>query len=402
MSTTPNMLLSVPTVGVTGGTAYASEINNSLTIIDGHNHTSGSGVPIPVSGLNINGTLPFNNQLLTNAQAINFTTQVSNAAVNSLFFKGVDLYATDGNGNVIQMTTGGGVNATIGTLSSGAATAAFVASVLTVKSTASLAADVDGGSFIFRNTSPNSTFGVTLSAPSTLASNWSLFLPSIPAQTNVMTLDSSGNMGSTTYAALGAQATLAQAVGVAMNSTGANAIAGTITTSGANTIAATMNPTGANQIATTMTSTGANAIAATRTRTCSQPGPAAVGDFVLSLTSGSFITSSTNYVSVTNLSATLTTSGRPIMMILTPDGVNPGSIASQAVSPRVAFFEGATNIAEFQLSGIPNAANFIALPGSIAFIYNVVAGTHTITVKAKSDGSNVIAVSNCIIWMYEL
>lgn len=48
---TPNMNLILPDVGVEAGPLYADDLNDSLTLIDGHNHTPGYGVPIPLNAL---------------------------------------------------------------------------------------------------------------------------------------------------------------------------------------------------------------------------------------------------------------------------------------------------------------------------------------------------------------
>ena len=90
-----------------------------------------------------------------------------------------------------------------------------------------------------------------MAPPNALGANYQLTLPTIPAQTNVMTLDASGNMGSITY----------DQVGSSMSATGANAIAASMNATGANTIASTMTTTGADTIAAKIDTTGANAIA---------------------------------------------------------------------------------------------------------------------------------------------
>jgi hypothetical protein len=50
-TTTPNMSLSIPSVG---DTDYATSISNSLTLIDQHDHSSGKGVTIPTGGITNN------------------------------------------------------------------------------------------------------------------------------------------------------------------------------------------------------------------------------------------------------------------------------------------------------------------------------------------------------------
>src|SRR5665213_2922311 len=124
----PNMGLLISTVGTDSGLLWEQNLNASELILDGHNHTPGFGVQIPPAGLNINSSLSFQNQQAINLQAAVFTPQNSVTTTFSAYFSGVDFYVTDGSGNVIQMTTGGSVNATTSGISSGSATASFVTS----------------------------------------------------------------------------------------------------------------------------------------------------------------------------------------------------------------------------------------------------------------------------------
>ena len=77
----PNMNLIIPTVGLEAGPAYATDVNNSLTLIDSHNHSAGSGVPITPSGLNINSSLPMAGNFLTLTGAIVFQAQTLDAVL---------------------------------------------------------------------------------------------------------------------------------------------------------------------------------------------------------------------------------------------------------------------------------------------------------------------------------
>ena len=56
-SPTPNMGLTPPTVSGDFN-EWGGELNNDLSIVDGHTHQVGSGVPIQPLGLNINSDLP--------------------------------------------------------------------------------------------------------------------------------------------------------------------------------------------------------------------------------------------------------------------------------------------------------------------------------------------------------
>lgn len=223
MILTPNMNLRTPTIGVDSGMTWEQAINYNSGILDTHNHTSGSGVPIPPSGLNMNADLPMQGQNITALRSTRFNAQGSPLAgvadLGCLYVSGVDLYFNDENGNQIQMTSGGSVNATSSGISSGTATASFSASILVVNSASNTPASIKGGSVLIGNTGTSGSNYITLSPPNILAANYSVFLPVLPAQTNVMTLDASGNMASITY----------DQVGQNMTVTGANAIAATMT-----------------------------------------------------------------------------------------------------------------------------------------------------------------------------
>jgi hypothetical protein len=219
------MALIIPGVGTEPGPEYAQDVNNSLTIIDAHSHVAGSGVLITPAAININSNLPMNDNSLTGAASIGYTVQTSTPPNLNQYAFGVDLYFVDGNGNVIQITKGGAINATTSGISSGTASASFIGGVLVVDSAALTPANIQAGSILLGNNVANSNF-LTLQPPNAMAASYSLTLPVIPAQTNVMTLDTSGNMGSITY----------DMVGQSMTVTGADAIAASIDTTGANTI----------------------------------------------------------------------------------------------------------------------------------------------------------------------
>lgn len=350
----PNMNLPVPTVGVEPGPQYAQDINNSLTLLDGHDHSIGSGVQITPSGLNINSSLPLNGQSLISIGALTFQSISTDATNGSLEMKGVDLYYVDGGGNVIRITQSGTVAGSSGTITglpSGTASASFAAGIFTFQAATSTAANIDGGSFILRNNTMSS-FGLTLQPPNAMGADYSLTLPTVPAQTNVMTLDASGNMGSVTFDAVGQ----------------------------------------------TMTSVGANAVANTRTRGVTA-NVGAVGDIAYTASSGVFNSSSTSFVTITNQSLTLTTSGRPVMLMLSNDGSSASSID-------------ATGIMRIRLqntfTGFANVYNFGATSASLGLAFHmldvsVVGSTGTFSYAASLQavtGSG--QVSNYRLTAYEL
>jgi hypothetical protein len=160
----------------------------------------------------------------------------------------------------------------------------------------------------------------------------------------------------------------------------------------------------ANAVGTTMTSTGANAVAATRTRATGTT--VAAGGVAISASSMGFNTASSTYVDVSNLSVTITTSGRPVKVMLIADGsgfvsyVGALKIASGAAS-NIKFLRGSTDIGQMDCF---TSHQFIDLPpGSFAQVDDVAAGTYTYKVQVRvSSSSDQADVAYCKLVAYEL
>ena len=392
------MGLTVPSTGVTAGPLYANEINNDLAILDAHNHTLGSGVQITPAALNINTALSMQDNSLTFIESLQFQAQTSVGSLATLYVIGLDLYYNDGNGNVVRITNNGSIVGPFGTITglpSGTASASYISGTFVFQAANNTAANIDGASYILRNSTANS-FGLTLSAPNSLAGDYSLVLPSIPSQTNVMTLDTSGNMSSITY----------DAVGQDMSAVGANAIAASMNTTGTNSIIATMGAAGAQQIATNMGTTGANTIAANRTR----PIGSAIGDIANTTGCGVFVFTSTTNVAVTNQTVTLTTSGRPIMITFGSDGGNGSGQASFVSANGTGMNISIINttggygvIAQyFETNYFGVGGGALNMPASLVGIDFAPAGTHTYTVYVNSPTGAAQSVNYCRLNAFEL
>lgn len=359
--TTPNMNLTLPIPSLEPGPLYASDINNSLTIVDQHNHSDGSGVQITPSGLNINSDFPINGNNLTLVRTLRLQPQSSGFTpgvvdLGALYEVVGDLYYVDGSGNQIRITESGSVAGAAGTITglpSGTASAAYTSSTFVFQSATATPAAIDGASFILRN-NVASSFGLTLSPPSALASNYSLVLPSLPPQTNVITLDTSGNMGTLSY----------------------------------------------DQIGEDMTSAGANAIAASRTRE-SGTNSVPIGGVAISPSSGSFGTGSVSYVGIPGQSVTIATSGRPVRVFMSPisavsslagvglSGTNTSSMFIQLTRNTVS-----VAIQQVAVSATSSSNTELVIPpGSVSFLDDVAAGTYTysfnVLVSSGSNGSFV-------------
>lgn len=208
-TTSPNMGLTVPTVGVDPGPDWASSINADLSVIDGHNHSPGSGVQVNPTGLDINSDLPFGGNNATLLRSVRFSPQASPLALTTdigcIYESGVDLFYNDGNGNQVRITQNGSVAGSTGSISglTPPASASYVSLSQTFvwQSGVNTPANTDTASVILRNLTANSK-GLTLSPPNAMSSNYSIVLPSLPAATSLLNIDSSGNMGITSMNSL--------------------------------------------------------------------------------------------------------------------------------------------------------------------------------------------------------
>lgn len=368
--TTPNMSLPNPIPNIDSGPDYADNIQSCFDILDQHNHAPGSGVQINPSGLNIISDLPFgsnNATLLRSSRYVNQGSPISGASdLCAIYASGGNLYYNNSSGTQVQITNGSSVNAGAGSITglpSGTASVSFSSSIYVFQSATSTPATIDVGSVIIRNTTASSD-GITLKAP-TLATNYNIALPAIPSVLGPMTLDTSGNMGSVTY----------------------------------------------DQVGQNMTSTGANAIAASRTR--STGSTVAIGGVASSASSGTFTSANASYTNVTNLSVTITTSGRPIFVGLI---AAPGSLQSQVgiqftTTLAEGFFKILNNttstefIHTMQIEAAPSGGAVASqIPcSSINTVDFQSAGTYNYLLQVASfSGDATVAVTNCILVAYEL
>jgi hypothetical protein len=221
------MGLTVPEVSVTPGPTYASEVNLSLSVIDQHTHSPGSGVQITPSGLNINSDLPFQNNNATGLRTSRYTPQgapitgSSSQDVGCVYVAGVDLYYNDGSGNQIRMTQSGGVAGATGSIAGltapASATYVSVSNTFVWQSDVNTAANLDARNLILRN-SAASSFGLTLQPPAAMSGNLALTLPGLPGATSFVTLDSSGNFNGNVPIAGGITRPMQASVGQVLSS----------------------------------------------------------------------------------------------------------------------------------------------------------------------------------------
>lgn len=360
---TPNMQLPNPVPGVDPGPDYANNLSSSLNIIDQHNHSAGNGVLINPNGLNINADLSFNGNNATLLRSSRFSAQAMPLSLGTdlgcLYVSGVDLYYNDINGNQVQITASGAVNATSSGIVSGSASAAFAGGVLVVKSSSISGANVLLQSVELTN-SGNLTNILTLQAP-TLSGSASLTLPAVPASTSFMQVDNSGNMS----------ASVAVSGGIGTS----NLADGSVT----------------------------------------NPKLAALGQQV-STACTSFSSTSSSITPITNLSVSITTTGRPVFIGLI--SANPSAFSSSALIVSrttsgaaiadIFFIAGASTylaVNQFAIEGAVDSVPIIqnALPPSAfsTIAVGLSAGTYTITAQAVVF-NGMVEVSNTQLIAYEL
>lgn len=116
MATTPNMFLIVPTVSVTLGPTYATQINTVFDAIDVHDHTTGKGSRVPSAGILINTDLTFGGYSAVQLKTTAYQSQgsaLSSATTSAVYSVLGDLYWNNGGGTAVKITNGGALNTSL-------------------------------------------------------------------------------------------------------------------------------------------------------------------------------------------------------------------------------------------------------------------------------------------------
>lgn len=370
----PNMALPIPVAGVQTGPDYALNEEACFTLIDGHDHSAGKGVQITPSGLNINSDLTF---LSNNAISLRSSRYVSQSVVLSgpsdllcVYSVGADLYFNDGVGNNVRITQGGAVAGSPGSIANltSPASASYVSGSKTFvwQSDANTPANMDNASVILRNLVANS-FGLTLSPPNAMASDTTIVLPTLPASQKIVTLDNSGNM-----------AAVYDVDNVTLDILSNNL-----------------------EIKNLGVSTGKIADGAvTQAKLAAVPEPR-------SSSCGTFNTTSSSYVAVTNLSVTFVSTGRPAIFGLIADSTNNPAFVQIATPTNddglLAFLIDAAFVSQQLVPAEPASGPAISLPVSAySFLTVPGPGTYTISVQVKVTGGSTLTVANALLYAIEL
>lgn len=205
----PNMSLIIPSVGSEQGPTYGFDINNSLSLIDQHDHSPGKGVQITPAGMNINTDISFNDHSAVNLLSIVFTNQVEPlSTVNSLSTgagagSGLsDLFFVDGTGTSIQITKSGIVNSTASSIPGESYSSGTFIWTQAQSSLPTTPANFDIGSITLRPNIAATTFGTQLVSPN--SGNFTLNLP-VPMTSgfagvpNFLTMSNSGQQSNTYF-----------------------------------------------------------------------------------------------------------------------------------------------------------------------------------------------------------
>jgi hypothetical protein len=380
MPPTPYMGLTLPTVGVTLGPEWATEVNAAFVQVDAHNHTTGQGVPIPTNGISINADLPlngYNTTLVRSNIFVNNTSPLSLVTdIGSLYVAGGNLYYNNTIGQQVQITQGAGLDAsTVGGFGGDYGTSTASAFYTSATSTFTFwqapnqSALMDFGPFTIHNTSSIAT-GITIQAPNPLASSYTLTLPnSLPSSTKILTVDNAGNIGDVYDV---------DNVTIQVSSNTLQVVPGSI---------------GPTQLAPL--------------------------NFLESSSSTTFTTSSNAFVPVPPLSVSFTGSGRPVMLMLGNDQTGNSAFLGVTWPTNNSTFNGVFFI-EFLIDGssigvqqvgeqtgglfTPITANNSFPPSMFQQFYsNPTAGAHTYSVNVKVASTvGSLSVANCILIVYEL
>lgn len=340
-TTSPNMGLTVPGVGTEYSPTWASDLNASLSVIDSHNHSAGQGVQITPSGLNINADLAFQGNNATLLRSTRFSPQ--SAVLSGAADVGC-LYVV--NNELYYNDVTGGHNVQMTSNGSVNATSSGISSGTASASFSAGVLVVKSSSTSFANIDMQSAI---LANSGNLSNQLTLQAPSL-----------SGSYSLTLPPIPSSQSFMA--VDTSGNITGYASVAQGITRS--------------NQ--------------------------AAVGQQISSSCS-TFSTSSSSFVNVTNLSVTITTSGRPVMILVQPDGSGSGGELQVPANNDMAvqILRGVSSV-YFTIFGSGTGPNFSIPVSSVLFLDTPSAGTYTYQVQMKSPSGGTVICDNAVLVAYEL
>lgn len=387
--TTQYMNLQLPIPGQTLGPEWALDLNAALTQIDAHTHQPGLGQPVPTNGININADLPFNSlnaTLLRSSRYVNQNSPLALVAdVTCVYASGGDLWYNNAIGQQVQITAGSSINvAGTGTIGGDYGQPGVPATVVyfVVPSNTyyffqntNQYAPLAVGPITISGTAANAK-GVTLQSDPSLSANYSMTFPlALPVSTKILTVDSAGHIGDA-YDVDGATITVTS-----------NVIA--------------VPPQGIQQVNLASRATGTTVPA---------------GGVAVSTESGTFTTSSRSLVDVTNMTVTITTTGRPVMLMM--QGAASDSLIQMesdvgGVAIMVTVILNTTNamtVAAYETDGIVNGTSSLRINAgplqALDMTVNGLPGTYTYKVQTEivlpASGSAGINFKHMSLVAYEI
>jgi hypothetical protein len=201
MSTTSFMSLELPVVSTTEGPDWASLLNSAFETIDSHDHSSGKGLQITPSGLNINSDLSIGENNLTNVNSLRLFENIAALGgaedLACLYNVSGELYYNDGLGNQIQLTSSGGLNASSiggigGDYASSSASLSYSSANQTYifEQSAGVNGNIDVAHVLLREATASAN-AVKLESPNSLAASYDLTFPNALPGTTLPILSTS-------------------------------------------------------------------------------------------------------------------------------------------------------------------------------------------------------------------
>jgi len=125
-----------------------------------------------------------------------------------------------------------------------------------------------------------------------------------------------------------------------------------------------------------------------------------VANFIVSGESGGYVNNTTTETDITNLSCTITTNGRPVILMFFPFGLSRiimSEVTTGVATATIRLYRGATVISRQRLGigrAVASSAS-ITYPGSIIFhIDKPAAGTYTYRATGQAGNADVLQVTN--------
>jgi hypothetical protein len=211
-NTSANMGLSIPVPGQTTDPYWSAYMSQALALLDAHDHSLSKGARLSQASIQVTSNWDMRGYGTTNQKFVTFTnpsTIWSPAPGNaSIYFVNGECYIKDGSGNSIQLTSGGGINASlVGGFTGDYATSAFCVYSAAAKTFSFYTRDNDplfdtmakvavGSLEVRSQTAGANVYGFRLVTSGSLAASYSWTVPDTqaPYAGNIVSLDSSGVM----------------------------------------------------------------------------------------------------------------------------------------------------------------------------------------------------------------